>query len=154
MPQKTVITKIKELGEDSGIRIFFPQNRMLYADQFTGYSPDTAEEQAVFSPTTIDGVFDHYKPCVEGIYLSNEDGDARYEDFRFGGITDFDDEHLIAQSETLSNSVYKRDTYYTLINLLERNRDLRRLISEPEDREALKKVFMAMRKELSETKEG
>ena len=151
MPQKTVITEVKEIGNDGGISLYFPQNRTLYADQFTGYDPDTAEERKVFSPKTIDDVFEHYKPCIEKIFLSNEDGEFFYEDFRFGSISDFDDDKLILQSETLSNSIYKRDTYYSIIRLLERSRDLRRVLSDPEAKAALKNLFKAMRAELSES---
>ena len=148
MSQKTVITKVSELGEDSGIRMFFPQNRVLYADQFTGYEPDTPDEQKVFRPSTIDDVFDHYHPTKEGIFLADENGEACYEDFKFGSIEDFDDEKLISQSETLSNSLNKRDTYYSIIRLLERNRDLRKILSDPEAKAALRDVFKAMQNEL------
>lgn len=149
MPQKTVITKVNELGGEDGIRVHFPQNRVLYADQFTGFPPDTVEERAVFSPSTIDDVFDHYRPSVERIFLTNEEGEFFYEDFSFGSINDFEDEKLIAQSEVLSNSVYKKETYYSIIRSLERNRDLRKLMSDKEGKEALKNVFKAMKAELT-----
>ena len=154
MPQKTVITKVSEFGEENGIRMFFPQNRVLYADQFTGYEPDTEEEQAVFRPLTIDDVFDHYRPSKEGIFLADENGEARYEDFHFGGIEDFDDEKLIAQSEVLSTSVNKRDTYYSIIRFLERNRDLRKILSDPDTKVALRDTFKAMYDELTASKKG
>lgn len=152
MPEKTVITKVNELGEGNGIRLLFPQNRVLYADQFTGYPPDTAEERAVFSPSTIDDVFAHYRPCREGISLTNEDGELSYEDFKFDCIDDFDDEKLIAQSETLSNSIYKKDAYYSIIRYLERNRDLREVMGTPEAKKALANALKAIRKELASSK--
>lgn len=152
MPQKTVITKVNELGGEDGIRVHFPQNRVLYADQFTGFAPDTAEEREVFSPSTIDDVFDHYRPSIERVFLTNEEGEFFYEDFAFGSLSDFEDEKLIAQSEVLSNSVYKKETYYSIIRCLERNRDLRKLMSDKEGKEALKNVFKAMKAELTEPK--
>lgn len=154
MPQKTVITKVSELGDEHGMRMFFPQNRILYADQFTGYEPDTTEEHAVFHPSTIDDVFNHYKPKKEGIFLADENGEARYEDFYFGEIEDFDDEKLIAKSEILSNGVRKRDTYYSIIRLLERSRDLRKIIGDPEAKKALCDTFKAMVAELNEPRRG
>jgi hypothetical protein len=152
MPQKTVITKVNELGEDSGIRLHFPQNRVLYADQFTGHAPDTSEEMAVFQPSTIDDVFAHYRPSIEGIALSNEDGELCYETFKFDSVDDFDDEKLIAQSETLSNSVYKKETYYSIIRYLERNRNLRKVLNDPEAKKALVNAMKAMRTDLSSSK--
>ena len=150
MPQKTVITKVNELGKDGGISLYFPQNRVLYVDQLTGYAPDTSDDRVVYSPSIIDDVFEHYRPCIEKVFLSNEDGDCSYEDFHFSCMTDFDDEKLIMQSDTLSNSLYKRDTYYSIIRTLECNRELRRLLSDPEGKQTLKETLKEMRSELSE----
>ena len=152
MAQKTVITKVNEAGEEVGIRLHFPQNRVLYVDQFTGYSPDTADERAVFCPSTIDDVFTHYSPVIEGIALLDEEGDISYESFRFESVNDFDDDRIIAQSEVLSNGVYKMETYYSIIRYLERNRNLRRLMSDPEAKSALKSALKAIRRELPSTK--
>lgn len=154
MAVKTVITQLKEQQEGSGIHLLFPQNQTLYVDQFTGFAPDTTEELAVISPTTVDDVYDHYKPSVDGILLTNEDGEYRSEDFHFGSISDFDDDQLIAQSETLTDGIYKRETYHAIIRHLERNRDLRRLMTDSEAREAFVKALRIMRGELSDQKAG
>ena len=150
MPQKTVITKIVELGKDGGISLYFPQNKVLYVDQLTGYAPDTSDERAIFRPSIIDNVFEHYRPCVEKVFLTNEDGECFYEDFCFSSMSDFDDDKLILQSETLSNSLYKSDAYYSIIRLLECNRELRRLLTDPEGKQALKEALKAMKSELTE----
>lgn len=154
MAVKTVITQLKEQQEGSGIHLLFPQNQTLYVDQFTGYPPDTAEERAVFTPTTIDDVFDYYRPSIDGILLTNEDGEYRNEDFHFGSVSDFDDEQLIAQSETLTDEFCKKETYHSIIRHLERNRDLRHLMIDPEARRAFTEALKMMRKELSEQKAG
>jgi len=154
MAVKTVITQLKEQKEGVGIHIWFPQNQTLYVDQFTGYSPDTAEEHAPFSPTTIDDVFDHYKPSIEGILLTTEDGEYRSEDFHFSNVSDFNDEQLIALSETLTDGFCKKETYHTIIRHLERNRDLRRVINNPEARDAFVNALKSIRKELSDHKVG
>lgn len=152
MSEKTVITKIKEMGEESGIRMFFPQNRVLYADQFTYYAPDTQDERAVFCPSTIDDVFEHYRPILEGITLTDEDGELSNEDLKFGGIRDFDDDRLIAQSTTLSNSIYKKETYYSIIRFLERNRSLRQIMLDTEKKKALTEALKSIKAELETTK--
>lgn len=154
MSQKTVITKVSELEEENGIRMFFPQNIVLYADQFTGYEPDTTEEMSVFRPSTIDDVFNHYRPKKEGIFLADENGEARYEDFHFGEIEDFNDEKLISQSEILSSSVNKKDTYYSIIRQLERNRDLRKVLNDSDSKAALRDTLKAMLNELTASKKG
>ncbi len=154
MAVKTVITQLKEQKEGSGIHLLFPQNQTFYVDQFTGYAPDTSEERAVFTPTTIDDVFVYYKPSVGGILLTNEDGEYRSEDFHFGSVSDYDDDQLIAQSETLTDGFCKKEAYHTMIRHLQRNRDLRHLMSDPEAREAFANALKMMRKELSDHKAG
>lgn len=150
MQQKTIITQVSEMGKEGEMTVFFPQNKLLYVDQFTGYAPDTTEEFSVFSPTSIDDVFEHYRPGIEGLFLADENGESRYESFSFGSLKDFDDEGLISQSEILSNSVYKRDTYYSIIHNIERNRELRRLLGDKEAKNALRNAFIAIRNELKE----
>lgn len=150
MSKKTVITQVAEMGSEGGINVFFPQNKVLYADQFTDYAPGTKEDFVVFAPKTIDEVFEHYRPSLEGLFLSDENGDSRYENFSFGSISDFDDDSLISQSEILSNGAHKRDTYYSIIRNMERNREIKRLMRDPKAKDALKNAFKAMRKELDE----
>ena len=150
MPQKTVISQVAELGKEGDFTKFFPQNKVLYVDQFTGYAPDTDEEFSVYSPKTIDYVFEHYRPGKEGIFLSDENGDSRYENFLFGSLKDFEDDGLISQSEVLSNGVYKRDTYDSIIHNVERNRELKRLLGDKEAKKALRNAFKAIRSELKE----
>lgn len=154
MAVKTVITQLKEQKEKAGIHVLFPQNQTLYVDQFTGYSPDTAEEHALFSPTTIDDVFEYYKPSIDGILLTTEDGEYRSEDFHFASVSDFDDDQLIALSETLTDGICKKETYHTIIRHLERNRDLRHVMSDPEARDAFVNALKSIRKELSDHKVG
>ena len=150
MSQRTVISQVAEIGKEGDNTMFFPQNRTLYADQFTGYAPDTNEEFSVFSPRTIDEVFEHYRPGKEGIFLSDENGESRYENFVFGSIKDFEDDGLISQSEILSDGVYKKDTYYSIIHNVERNRELKRLLGDKDAKKALRNAFKAIRNELKD----
>ena len=56
MARKTVITKVLEVNAQDGI-IEFPQNRTLYADQFTDAPPVTDEERECFKPKNMKEVF-------------------------------------------------------------------------------------------------
>lgn len=47
MARKTVISKIVEENAQDGV-IEFPQNRTLYADQFTDAAPNTDEDREGF----------------------------------------------------------------------------------------------------------
>ena len=101
MAKKTVITKVLDANAQDGI-IEFPQNRTLYADQFTDVAPNTDEDREGFKAKSMKEVFEHYQPSKEGIALETEEGGAVYENFEFRQIKDFEDEQLIEQSELLS----------------------------------------------------
>lgn len=49
MAKKTVITKVLDANAQDGI-IEFPQNRTLYADQFTDVAPNTDEDREALRP--------------------------------------------------------------------------------------------------------
>ena len=148
MAQKTVITRIDDVEGVKGESIFFPQDRLLYVDQFTGYNPDTQDEHALFSPKTLGDVFEHYSPTKENIELVTEDGDLKYESFLFSEIEDFNDESLIANSETMSYSWSKIEIYQDIARHLKQNRDLNRLLDDASYREALVGLFKTLQAEL------
>ena len=99
MAIKTVINRFLNYYDEGLIE--FPQNRMLYADQFTDEGPFTDEDREGFKPRNIKDVFEYYQPHKEGIALKTEDGEVVYENFYFKSIKDFEDNQLIAQSEIL-----------------------------------------------------
>ena len=101
MARKTVITKVLDVNAQDGV-IEFPQNRTLYADQFTDEAPQTDEDREGFKPRNMNDVFEHYRPSKKGVSLETEDGGVSLEDFFFESIKDFEDEQLIAHSEHLT----------------------------------------------------
>ena len=110
MARKTVISKVLDVEAQDGI-IEFPQNRALYADQFTDEAPQSDDEREGFKAKSMKDVFEHYQPSKKGIALENEEGGAVYEDFDFKSIKDFEDEQLIDQSALLGAAKDKIDAY-------------------------------------------
>lgn len=147
MGRKTVISKVVEENAQDGI-IEFPQNRTLYADQFTDAAPNSDEDREGFKAKSMKDVFEHFQPSKEGITLSNEDGGAVYEDFQFKQIKDFEDEQLIAQSELLSEKKSKIDAYNSVIRQLEKNKTLRNALKNDTAHEDLKNALKALLAEL------
>ena len=88
MARKTVITKVLDAEAQDGI-IEFPQNRALYADQFTDEAPNTDDDREGFKPKSMKEVFEHYQPSKKGVALETEEGGAVFEDFDFKQIKDF-----------------------------------------------------------------
>lgn len=149
MARKTVITKVLDVDAQDGI-IEFPQNRTLYADQFTDVAPNTDEERQGFKPKSMKEVFEHYQPVKEGVTLETEEGGAVYENFEFKQLKDFDDEQLIAQSELLSSKKAKIDAYSSVIRQLEKNKTLRNTLKDDKSKENLKNALKALLSELED----
>lgn len=149
MAKKTVITKVLDVEAQDGV-IEFPQNRTLYVDQFTDKAPNTDEEREGFRAKNLKEVFEHYQPSKEGIALETEEGGSVYEDFEFRQIKDFDDDHLIAQSATMSDKKARIDAYNSIIRQLEKNKPLRNALKDPESRENLLNVLRSMMKEIED----
>lgn len=149
MARKTVISKVVEENAQDGV-IEFPQNRTLYADQFTDIAPNTDEDREGFKAKSMKDVFEHYQPSKEGVTLSTEEGGAVYEDFEFRQIKDFEDEQLIAQSELLSGKKAKIDAYNSVIRQLEKNKTLRNALKNDVARGDLKNALKALLAELED----
>lgn len=149
MARKTVITKVLDVEAQDGI-IEFPQNRALYADQFTDEAPNTDEDREGFKPKSMKDVFEHYQPSKKGVTMETEEGGAVYEDFDFKQIKDFEDEQLIAQSELLSSAKGKIDASNSVIRQLEKNKTLRNTLKDEAARGNLKNALKALLAEIEE----
>ena len=149
MAKKTVITKVLDANAQDGI-IEFPQNRTLYADQFTDAAPNTDEDREGFKATSMKDVFEHYQPSKEDVALESEDGGIVYENFAFKQIKDFDDEQLIAQSQLLSSNQAKIDAFNSVIRQLEKNKTLRNTLKDDSSKDNLKNALKALLAELED----
>lgn len=149
MARKTVISKVVEENAQDGV-IEFPQNRTLYADQFTDVAPNTDDEREGFKAKSMKEIFEHFQPTKEGVTLSTEEGGAVYEDFQFKQIKDFEDEQLIAQSELLSARKAKIDAYNSVIRQLEKNKTLRNALKDDAAQGSLKNAIKALLAELED----
>ena len=149
MARKTVITKVLDVEAQDGI-IEFPQNRALYADQFTDEAPNTDEEREGFKAKSMKDVFEHYQPSKNGVTMETEAGGAVYEDFDFKSIKDFEDEQLISQSDLMSGAKNKIDAYDSVIRQLEKNKTLRNTLKDEAARGNLKNALKALLAELDE----
>ena len=149
MARKTVISKVLDVEAQDGI-IEFPQNRALYADQFTDEAPQSDDEREGFKAKSMKDVFEHYQPSKKGIALENEEGGAVYEDFDFKSVKDFEDEQLIEQSALLGAAKDEIDAYTPVIRQLEKNKSLRNALKDEAARGNLKDALKALLAELEE----
>lgn len=147
MARKTVISKVLPANTDDRI-IEAPDNKTLYADQFTEEAPITDEDRLAFQAKNMKEVFEHYQPTKSGIALETEEGGSKYESFEFRSIQDFEDNRLIEQSELLSQEKEKIDAYDSVIRQLEKNKSLRSTLKDPSTRENLKGALQALLAEI------
>lgn len=130
--------------------MFFPQNKILYVDQFTGNPPDIKEEREVFNPNSKDDVYNHYRPSKERLSIYDEEGNLFYEDFTFRSVNDFDTDRLIEQSPTMNLCKSKMDVIQSVIQQMQRNRVLRTVLSNETEKEALITCLKYLRKEVNQ----
>lgn len=149
MARKTVISKVLDVEAQDGI-IEFPQNRALYADQFTDEAPQSDEDREGFKAKNMKEVFEHYQPSKKGVTLETEEGGAVYEDFDFKQLRDFEDEALIEQSALMGAAKDKIDAYNAVIRQLEKNKSLRNTMKDDAARGNLKNALQALLAELDE----
>lgn len=149
MARKTVITKVLDAETQDGI-IEFPQNRTLYADQFTDNAPNNSDDREGFEAKSMKDVFEHYQPSKEGVALETEDGGTVYENFEFKQLKDFEDDQLIKQSALLGGEKAKIDAYNSIIRQLEKNKTLRNTLKDDSSKENLKNALKALLSELED----
>ena len=147
MARKTVISKVLDVEAQDGI-IEFPQNRALYADQFTDEAPQSDEDREGFKAKSMKDVFEHYQPSKKDVALENEEGGAVFEDFDFKSVKDFEDDALIANSALMSGAKSKIDAYNSVIRQLEKNKSLRNALKDEAAKGNLKNALKALLAEL------
>ena len=147
MARKTVITKVLDAEAQDGI-IEFPQNRALYADQFTDEAPQSDEDREGFKAKSMKDVFEHYQPSKKDVALENEEGGAVFEDFDFKSVKDFEDEQLIDQSMLLTAAKDKIEAYNSVIRQLEKNKSLRNALKDEAAKGNLKNALKALLAEI------
>ena len=149
MARKTVISKVLDVEAQDGI-IEFPQNRALYADQFTDEAPQTDEDREGFKAKSMKDVFEHYQPSKKDVALENEEGGAVYEDFDFKSLKDFEDDALIENSPLLNAAKGKIDAYNSVIRQLEKNKSLRNALKDEKAKDNLKNALKALLAEIEQ----
>ncbi len=142
-------TRLIDRDDDWEGILDFPQNRTLYVDQFSGDGPILDNAYDVFSARDMDTVFEKFHPEKE-IELHNEDGEYVSEQFHFRSIDDFEDEQLIAQSELLSTEESKINTYNDILRQIEKNKNLRSILSDESTRDAVKHTLAILLNELQQ----
>src|SRR5262245_26234311 len=104
-----------------------PQNRVLLAEKLTANAP--VKPEIVEGLTTVEQVFEHFKPNVE-MSFETEEGATRREVLRFGNLGDFGVKGITAQSGFLSDLMMKKEQYQKIIKQLKTNKLLKQVLQD------------------------
>ena len=125
-----------------------PENRTLLIEKLTddpAISPEVVE-----GLKTVEEVFDHYKPTVD-VEFKDKKGQFKNEELAFDNLGDFGKEGLSRQSDFLKELTAERDEYQKIIKHMKSNKVLRRLVGDPEKKQAFLKAIKALIEELEQS---
>ena len=122
-------------------------NKTLFIQKLTAEDPIGPE--VVEDLHTVEEVFEHFKPECN-VELDKEDGSTMKENFRFSGLGDFDTKNLTNQSAYLKNLNLENDAYLKIIRQLKSNTSLKKVIENPDTKNAFINALKALATELEE----
>ena len=126
-----------------------PQNRVLMVEKLT--SKPAAKPEVVQDLTSMEAVFEHFKPSVE-MDFETEEGTTRKETLSFTTVGDFGVKGITGQSAFLNDLSSKKDQYQKIIKQLKTNKVLREALKNAESKQNVINALNAMIKELELSK--
>ncbi len=124
-----------------------PQNRTLLVEKLTAEPP--VKPQVVEGLTTIDEVFDRFRPSVD-VEFEDSEGNSREEQLTFSGLSDFGVKGIVNQSVFLQGIKQQKEQYLKIVKQLKSNKLLRKALENPETRQAVLNAIYAMSKEIEQ----
>lgn len=122
-------------------------NKTLFVQKLT--YDDPIRPEIVEDLQKVEDVFAYFKPSCD-VELDKEDGSTTKENFKFGGLGDFDAKNLTNQSTFLKNLNLEYDAYLKIVKQLKSNKSLANVIQNPETRSAFISVLKSLVSELEE----
>lgn len=120
-------------------------NKTLFIQKLTNEDP--IKPEIVEDLQKIEDVFAHFQPNCD-VELDKEDGSTAKENFKFGGLGDFDVKNLTNQSSYLKNLNMENESYLKIIKQLKSNKSLKNVIENPETKAAFINSLKALAAEL------
>ena len=122
-----------------------PFNRTLLVEKLT--SDDPINPEKVEGLTTIEDVFNHYKPSI-GVDFEDEEGQEVSETFRFHSVADFLVKNMTQNSPFLSDLDAQQAFYARMIKQLRSNKILQRALQNNESKAAFVEALQALLAEM------
>jgi len=125
-----------------------PQNRTLMVEKLTADAP--FKPHIVEGLTSVDDVFNHFKPSVE-VDFEDTEGRSKEEQLMFNNLADFGVKGIVAQSHVLKDLTRQKDQYFEIVRQLKSNKLLRKALENPDSRQAIMNALYAMVREIELT---
>ncbi len=148
MSKKTVITEVQDVEVGESI-LEFPQNRTLMVEQLT--HDDPAKPEIISGLKTVDDVFEQFKPKVD-VEFQDMEGVPKKENLKFTNVGDFGIKGITKQSSFLQSLQIQQEEYQKIIKQLKSNKQLRTVIEDTQNKQALINSIHALLKELDASK--
>ena len=148
MAKKTVITEVQDVEVGESV-LEFPQNRTLMVEQLTHEDP--AKPEIITGLKTVDEVFEQFKPNVD-VEFQDMEGVPKKENLKFTNVGDFGIKGITKQSSFLQSLQIQKEEYKKIIKQLKSNKQLRTVIEDMENKQALINSIHALLKELEASK--
>lgn len=123
------------------------QNKTLLVQKLT--NDQAIKPKIVNGLTTIDDVFENYKPAVE-VDFENSDGVESKEELKFKTVGDFGKKGIINQSKYLSDLDTEKDQYLKVVKQLKSNKILKTALADADAKEALLRSIQSLLAELQQ----
>ena len=122
-----------------------PFNRTLLVEKLT--SDDPIHPEKVEGLTTIEDVFNHYKPSID-VGFEDEEGQDVNENFRFHSVADFLVKNMTQNSPFLSDLSAQQVFYEKVIKQLRSNKILQRALQNTDSKAAFIEALQSLLTEL------
>ncbi|NDV78489.1 hypothetical protein [Dysgonomonas sp. 511] len=125
-----------------------PENRTLIVEKLTSDEPINPE--VVTGLTSIEQVFEHYKPQID-VEFENAEGQPVNETFHFRNTGEFDVKNMTKQSSFLSDVNTKKNFFENQTKQLRSNKVLQRVLENPEAKQAFMTLLESIKAEIQAT---
>ncbi len=125
------------------------QNRTMFVQKLT--ADDAVKPEAVYNLTSVDQVFEHYKPEIS-VEFENPDGSTKNEDLHFNNVGDFGVNNITKQSPLLADLNFQQDQYQKIMKQMKTNKLMKNAMDNPETKAAFIDALNALIQELDNAK--
>jgi len=135
---KFVLGATERVKKDDSIPVeLLPSNKMLYAAKLNN---DEDADVAPVRCNNLKEVFEKFQPSFN-VDMESENGEPLNADFQIRAMKDFTSKELIEKNDELRRMYYGKEILADLDQQLKKNNSLKKVLADPDKKQALLKVM-------------